>query len=95
MDRSFFTHTHPLARHRYRQGVLPRAQGRRTRANQLGGPRRAQEPANAQDRRDRADGLVRGGRLARAIRNRGNTRRARAPQPQDRGGTFEFAVLVH
>lgn len=82
-------------RYRYRQGVLPRTEGRRTRTNQLGGPRPAQEPANTQDSGDRADGLVCGGRLARAIRNRGNTRRARAPQLQGCDGTLEFAVLVH
>jgi hypothetical protein len=85
------------ARHRYRQRVLPRTQGRRARADQLGGPRPAQEPANAQDSRDRADGLVRGGRLARAIRNRGNTRRTRraCAAPQGCGGSFKFAVLVY
>jgi hypothetical protein len=69
-------------------------------ADQLGGPRPAQEPAGAQDRRDRSDGLVGRGRLARAVRDRGNTRRARARaravQPQDCDGTFfKFAVLVY
>jgi hypothetical protein len=40
----------PTARYRYRQGVLSRTQERRARPDQLGGPRRAQEPANSQDR---------------------------------------------
>lgn len=47
----FFADGSPLiARHRYRQGVLPRTQERRARPDQLGGPRPAQEPANSQDR---------------------------------------------
>jgi hypothetical protein len=67
------------ASYRYRQGVLPRAQERRARANQLGGARRAKKPAGAQDRGDRADGLVCRGCLARAVRNRGSARRVGAP----------------
>jgi hypothetical protein len=65
--------------------------------DQLGGPRLAQEPANAPDRRDRADGLVGGGRLTRPIRDRGNTPRAPAPwhAPQDCDGTFGFPVHVY
>lgn len=50
LSERFFLILHPPARHRYRQGVLHRTQGCRTRANKLGSTRRAQEPADTQNR---------------------------------------------
>ena len=73
----------PPARHRYRPGDLPGTQGRRTPANQVGGPRCAQKPANTQDRGDRAYSLAFRSTVTRPVRNCGNTR-----SPRDCGGTF-------
>ena len=64
----------PPASHRHRQGNLRGTQGRRTPANQLGSPHRAQRPGSTHVRGDRADSLAYRTTVARQVRSRENTR---------------------
>ena len=88
---------HP-ASHRYRRRDLPGARRRRSRPDLSGGPRYAWQPARPEDSQDQSQGLVGRCGQARAVRNRGDTRRASAQvyaqaRAQVRGNTSKFRAF--
>ena len=78
-----------LASHRYRHRVFPGARRRQTRSDLSGGPRHTRQPAREEEGQSQPRGLVSRRRRARAVRNRGGTRRTPAQvRPQVRGGSI-------
>ena len=77
-----------LASHRYRNRVLPGARRRQTRSDLSGSPRHTRQPAREEVSQSQPRGLVGRRRRARAVRNRGGTRRALAQVLHVRSGSI-------